>query len=150
MRSEKRLGRLLRVRSLQRDLAMGEEARAAEQAANQSRLVERIATLAEHVSPGVGTTSALDLAASAVYRNRLQRSHADAAQRLSTAEALLERREEASREARRDHRAIEKLVEAAKSREVLAEMRRLSEGPFGSKRGTALAASTSQGRRDDE
>lgn len=150
MRSEKRLGRLLRVRSLQRDLAMGEEARAAEQAANQSRLVERIASLAEQVSPGVGAASALDLAAAAVYRGRLHHSHADATQRLSTAEALLARREEASQEARRDHRAIEKLAEAAKSREALAEMRRLSEGPFGSRRGTALAETEKQGRRGSD
>ena len=135
----RRLGRLLRVRTIQRDLAAADAARAADQVSTHARMVTRIEALARDVAPSPGGVTALDLAAAATYRNRLQASHADARNRLSTAAAFAERREDASREARRDHRAIEKLAEQARSRAVLDEMRRLAEGPFGSKRGTKLA-----------
>lgn len=135
----RRLGRLLRVRAIQRDLAAADAARAADQVSSHAQMVIRIETLAEDVAPATGAANALDLAAAATYRRRLQASHADARQRLSTAEAFAERREDASREAQRDHRAIEKLAEQARSRAVLDEMRRLAEGPFGSRRGTKLA-----------
>lgn len=135
----KRLGRLLRVRAIGRDLAFAEEARAAEQARAGLNLVNRIEALTRSIAPEQGEASAFELAAAAMYRTKLHDSAADARRRLSTAEALLERRADQRGQAQRDHRAIEKLTEAAQARAVRAEMRRLAEGPFGARRGTRLA-----------
>lgn len=139
MRDVRRLSRLLRVRTIGRDLAFAEEARAAEQARAGLNLVTRIDALRDSIAPERGQATAFDLAAAALYRSRLHDSALDARRRLSTAEALLEQRAAQRGEAQRDHRAIEKLTEAARAQEVRDEMRRLEQGPFGRERGTVFA-----------
>jgi flagellar protein FliJ len=139
MADAKRYARLLRVRTLQRDLAQAAEAQAADQAQRSRQLVNRIAELAADVSPAPGGSSGLDLTAAAGFRARLHLSQADASARQATAEAVLAARREATRAARQDHGALEKLAERARARAAIEEMRKLADAPQPSRPGTRLA-----------
>jgi flagellar protein FliJ len=130
-----RLERVLRVRAIQRDLAQAEEAAAQDHAQRQAQLVDRIGRLAAESSPAAGTSSGLDLAASAGFRTRLHSSHDSASQRLATACAVLADRQAQSRAARQDHGVIEKLMERANARAALVEMRKLADLPHVQRRG---------------
>jgi flagellar FliJ protein len=139
VKDPKRLGRLLRVRAVQRDIAEAAEMQARTHAASAEGLIRRIDQLVADVSPAAGIATGIGLSAQASVRARLGASRNDAATRLSTAEALLARREDATRTARRDHNAMEKLLDRAKLSAAAAEMRRLIDTLPHGKAGTKLA-----------
>lgn len=125
----KRLPRLHRVRTIQLGLIRADEAAARTKLASEARLSARIAQLAENVAPHPIAGAGLSLAAAAHYRERLQRSALDAANRVSVAEANAARAAQATGAARRDQAAIEKLIERAATDAALAALRALEEAP---------------------
>jgi flagellar protein FliJ len=129
-RSKARLGRLLRVRTLQLGQVQAQEAAANERLDSETGLRTRIAQLADNVAPRTADTGpAATLAAAAYYRDRLHTSAAAADTRVSQAEAGLARARAATREARRDQSAIEKLIARAEAEATVREMRKLEEAP---------------------
>ncbi|WP_033921849.1 hypothetical protein [Sphingomonas sp. 37zxx] len=130
-RSAKKLDRLLRVRTLQLGLVRADEARAAEKVASETALRDRIEQLAAEVAPAPSPTpaAALSLMAGAQYRDRLHQSAFTAERRVSVAQDSLGQARDASREARRDQNAVEKLIERANTLAVLKALRALETLP---------------------
>ncbi len=129
----KKLERILRVRTLQLGLTRAEEARAADRVASELALKNRIAHLAAEVAPTPSSkpADALSFAASAHYRDRLHAS-ADAAEaRVATAHQGLASAQAATREARRDQSAVEKLISRADHAAALKAIRALEDLPPG-------------------
>ncbi|QKR98983.1 hypothetical protein F9288_04485 [Sphingomonas sp. CL5.1] len=124
-----RLARVLRVRTLQLGLAQAEEMRARAAHEQESALSSRIARLAEEVSPVEDRAAGFSLAAAAHYRDRLHRSAETAANRVRTAEAEAARAAEATRAAKRDQSAVEKLIERGLAEAALREIRALRDAP---------------------
>lgn len=124
-----KLDRILRVRTLQLGLVQAEEARAQERAASEAMLKSRIAQLVAGVSPAPSPVAAFSLVAAAHFRERLHQSAEAAEGRLRAAEAVAERAAEATREARRDQSAIEKLLARAEAEAVLKAIRALEATP---------------------
>ena len=124
-----KLDRLLRVRTLQLGLVRAEEVRAQERFNNEATLSSRIAQLAEGVAPQSAPTQGFSLVATAHFRDRLQQSAEAAAGRLRAAEHVVERAAEATREARRDQNAIEKLIARADADAALKAIRALEATP---------------------
>ena len=129
MASRKTLDRLLRVRTLQLGLVRAEEARAADKVASEQALRERIAGLSQGVAPAPAPGEAFSLIAAAHFRERLHRSAEAADARLLQAERARTRAGEASREAKRDHSAIEKLIARDDAEAALKAIRALEEAP---------------------
>lgn len=123
------LARLHRVRTLQLTLAQGDEARARDQLASEAQLTSRIAALADAVAPQAEMVSAVSLAASALYRERLHQSADGARLRVARAETQLDRATAATRNARQDQGAVEKLIERARAAAVVAERRAMQDAP---------------------
>ena len=110
-RSAKKLARLHRVRSLQLDQVRADEVRAQARVTQESQLRARIAGLAATIEPGTaGEAFAGTMIAAAHYRDRLHQSASAAERRVEVAEQNLESARAATREARRDQSAIEKLI----------------------------------------
>lgn len=126
---KKTLDRLLRVRSLQLNLVRADEARAQTKLDSEQALRNRIAALAANVAPASQPSGALSLMAAAHFRDRLHRSAEAADARLRVAERGLERASEATREAKRDQSAIEKLLEREAAEQALKAIRQLEEAP---------------------
>lgn len=127
--AKSKLDRILRVRTLQLGLVQAEESRAQERAASEAMLKSRIAQLVEGVSPAPAPVAAFSLVAAAHFRERLHQSAEAAEGRLRAAEAVAERAAEATREARRDQSAIEKLIARARADAALKEIRALETAP---------------------
>jgi len=115
----KTLARIHRVRTLQLGLTRADEARAHDKFASEQALSGRIALLAEAVAPINETRVAVSLGAAAHYRERLQQSANAAVARVQAAEQHVERAAEATRAAKRDQSAVEKLLARAASGAVL-------------------------------
>jgi flagellar protein FliJ len=129
-RSPKKLDRLLRVRTLQLEQVRGEEARAVAKVDQEAQLRDRIANLAANVAPIAASTDfARSLAAAANFRDRLHQSAAAADRRVAVAEQSLELARAATREARRDQNAIEKLIDRAEADAALKALRELEQLP---------------------
>ena len=128
-RDEKRLGRLLRVRSLQLDLARADEAAAIERASSARALEARIAALCQDVAPSAGESQGLTLFAASHYRQRLAKSQVEAQRRVRTALHQLNNAQEATGSAKRDHGAIEKLIERTLEAKTAAALRALEDAP---------------------
>lgn len=129
-RSVKKLDRLLRVRTLQLDLVRADEVRAVAKVDQESKLRDRIANLAANVAPvRSNAESAASLAAAAHFRERLHQSAFAADKRVENAEQSLEIARAATREARRDRNAIEKLITRAEADAALKALRELEELP---------------------
>lgn len=130
-RSAKKLDRLLRVRTLQLGQVQGEEARARARVDQEEALRQRIAGLAANVSPKAAPapTSATSLIAAAHYRERLQQSAHAAEQRVAVAEQGLDAARAATRDARRDQSAIEKLIAREQADAALKALRELEQLP---------------------
>lgn len=129
-RSAKKLSRLLRVRTLQLDLVRADEVRAVARVDQEAKLRDRIVNLAANVAPVRSTTeSASGLAAAAHFRERLHQSAFAADKRVEVAEQSLEIARVATREARRDQNAIEKLITRAEADAALKALRALEELP---------------------
>jgi flagellar FliJ protein len=130
-RSAKKLDRILRVRTLQLDLSRADEARAAEKLASETALRHRIAQLAANVAPSPSPmpTTALGFAASAHLRDRLHQSAAAADARVAQAERGVGMARHAAQSARRDQKAVEKLIERAELDAALKALRELETLP---------------------
>ncbi len=130
MPDAKKLARIHRVRTLQLGLTRAEEVRAHEKFASESNLHRRIQALADAVSPAPDTVaSAASLGAQAHFRERLHQSSAAAQARVQSAEMFVNRAAEATRAAKRDQSAIEKLLDRARIAALAREMRALEETP---------------------
>ena len=130
MPDARKLARIHRVRTLQLGLTRADELRAHEKFASEEHLARRIQALADAVSPAPDTrASAAAMGAQAHFRDRLHQSSAAAQARLQSAEAFVNRATEATRSAKRDQSAIEKLLERARRAAAVAEMRALEETP---------------------
>lgn len=129
MAKPSKLNRILRVRTLQLGLVQAEEARAHDRAASEQMLKARIAQLAENVAPAPAPVTAVSLLAAAHLRERLHHSAEAAEGRLRAAQATAARASEATREARRDQSAIEKLIARAEAEAVVKAIRALEAAP---------------------
>ena len=125
----KTFDRILRVRTLQLTLSRAEEARAADRMASEQALAGRIANLVDSVSPAQESASGFSLVAAAHFRSRLHQSAELAERRLRDAAEHLERATEATREAKRDQSAVEKLMARADAAAALKALRALEETP---------------------
>ena len=127
----KTLARLHRVRTIQLHLAHADEARARDSVNSEAVLHARIAQLAEAVAPIAASAAGISLGAAAHYRDKLHQSTLTAAIRVRNAEGQRDRAAEATRAARRDQSAIEKLIVRDDADTVRAAMRALEEVPPG-------------------
>ncbi|OYY73083.1 hypothetical protein [Sphingomonas sp. 28-63-12] len=123
------LDRILRVRTLQLGLVRAAEVQAQEKLASEDALRLRIAQLAENVAPQQSAAEAFSFIAAAHFRDRLSQSAAAADGRMAVATRNLERASEATREARRDQSAVEKLIARDDQAAVVKAMRALEETP---------------------
>ncbi|RYY42975.1 MAG: hypothetical protein EOP59_08880 [Sphingomonadales bacterium] len=129
-RSAKKLARLHRVRTLQLDQVRAAEVQAQARVTQEFQLRERIASLAANVAPAPsGAGFAASLMAAAHYRDRLHQSAHAAERRVEVAEQGLEQARAATREARRDQSAIEKLIGREQADAALKALRALEELP---------------------
>lgn len=129
-RTAKKLSRLHRVRSLQLDLVRAEEVQAQARVAQEEQLSARIASLAANVAPTpMATGFGSSMAAAAHLRERLHQSADVAARRVEMAEAGLLTARVATREARRDQSAIEKLMAREAKHSALRALRELEAMP---------------------
>ena len=126
---EKTLARIHRVRTLQLGLTRADEARAHDKFASESALSARISSLAAAVAPVPQSAVAVSLGATAHYRERLQQSAAAAIDRVRSAEYQVERAGDATRSAKRDQSAVEKLIARAQADAVIRELRALEDAP---------------------
>ncbi|MGK6318456.1 hypothetical protein [Sphingomonas sp. DT-204] len=130
MADRNRLNRLLRVRTLQLGWVRAEEIAAHARLDSETALKARIVQLADNITPQEAETGfAASLAAAAYYRDRLHASALAAQARVEAAEAGVERARTATREARRDQSAIEKLIERTEAEEAIRALRALEEAP---------------------
>ena len=128
-RDAKRLGRMLRVRSLQLDLARAEQAAAAERASSASALAARIESLRQDVAPRQGTDQGLSLFAAAHYRDRLAKSGIEAQRRVQITHQQLDQARDAASAAKRDHGVVEKLSERELEAQAAAARKALEDAP---------------------
>lgn len=126
-----KLGRLLRVRTLQLDMVRASEAAARDKVAAEQALRARIEQLAQGIAPAPAPVpgSATSLIAAAHYRDRLHQSAAAAERRVIDAERGLRTARAATQEAKRDQSAIEKLLERAEASAARRAMRALEDMP---------------------
>jgi flagellar protein FliJ len=120
---------MLRVRSLQLDLARAEQARALDQASSAAQLAARIEALRQDVAPQQGAAQGLSLFAAAHYRDRLSRSQAEAQRRMAIANQQLHQAREAAGAAKRDHVVVEKLIARELDAQAAAVRKALEDAP---------------------
>lgn len=125
----KKLARLHRVRTLQLGLAQAEEVAAAQRLESEAALSQRIAELAAAVAPTAATHGATTFGAAAHYRERLHESAAAAAGRVFAAKEAQARAAQATRAARQDQSAVEKLLARADADAARRERRALEDAP---------------------
>jgi flagellar protein FliJ len=128
-RDTRRLGRMLRVRSLQLDLARSEQAAAADRASSAAALAARIDALRQDVAPREGSDQGLSLFAAAHYRDRLARSQVEAQRRMQAAHQQLDQARDAATSAKRDHGVVEKLIERELDAQAAAARKALQDAP---------------------
>lgn len=135
----RRLARVHRVRTLQLGLAQADETRANEKVASEAALSARIRSLADAVSPQPAAHGAVSLAAAAHYRERLHQSAMAADDRVRAAEAFAARSAEATRVAKRDQTAAEKLLDRSRAARDAAERRAMEDAPHFRRPGAVAA-----------
>ena len=128
-RDAKKLGRMLRVRSLQLDLARAEQVAAAERASSAAALAARIDSLRQDVAPREGADQGLTMFAAAHYRDRLARSQVEAQRRMQIAHQQLDQARDAAEAAKRDHGVVEKLIERDLQAQAAAARKALEDAP---------------------
>lgn len=129
MAERRKLDRILRVRTLQLGQVRGEEARARARVEHEETLRDRIAQLSANVAPAEEQSTATALRAAAHYRDRLHQSALAAERRVAVAEQGLSSAEAATREAKRDQSAIEKLMARQEAEAALQALRSLETLP---------------------
>jgi hypothetical protein len=137
-RDAKRLGRMLRVRTLQLDMARADQAAAAERASSAAALAARIDALRQDVAPREGSDQGLSLFAAAHYRDRLAKSQVEAQRRVQLAHQQLDQARDAATAAKRDHGVVEKLIERELEAQAAAARKALEDAPHNAR---ALARS---------
>lgn len=120
---------MLRVRSLQLDLARADQAAAVERASSAAALAARIDALRQDVAPREGSERGISLFAAAHYRDRLAKSQAEAQRRVAAAHQQLDRAREAATTAKRDHGVVEKLIERELDAQAAAARKALEDAP---------------------
>jgi hypothetical protein len=120
---------MLRVRSLQLDLARAEQAAAAERASSAAALAARIESLRQDVAPREGSDQGLSLFAAAHYRDRLAKSGLEAQRRVQLAHQQLDQARDAASAAKRDHGVVEKLIERELEAQAAAARKALEDAP---------------------
>ena len=128
-KNAKRFDRLLRVRTLQLGQVRSQEVAARAKVAQEEALRTRIAQLSANVAPAEQQGMATQLIAAAHYRDRLHQSALVAAQRVDVAAQQLSRAENATREAKRDQTAIEKLIARGEAEAAIRALRELEKLP---------------------
>lgn len=128
-RDAKRLGRMLRARTVQLDLARAEQAAAADRASSATALAARIESLRQDVAPREGSNQGLSLFAAAHYRDRLARSQIEAQHRAQVAHQQLDRARDITQSAKRDHGVVEKLIERELGAQAAAARKALEDAP---------------------
>ena len=129
MRKAKRFDRLLRVRTLQLGQVRTQEVHARARVVHEETLRERISQLSASVAPAERQETANSLIAAAHYRERLHQSAIAADRRVAVAEQGLAEAEQATRQARRDQSAIEKLIGREEAEAALKALRALETLP---------------------
>jgi len=129
MPKESRYDRILRVRTLQLGQVRAEEGRARAKVEQEQALRERIMQLSANVAPSREQSTATGLIAAAHYRERLHQSAHAANQRVAVAEQGLSAAAEATREAKRDQTAIEKLIARSDAEAAIKALRALEALP---------------------
>ncbi|MCW3834823.1 hypothetical protein ACFQ1E_02830 [Sphingomonas canadensis] len=125
----RKLDRLLRVRTLQLGQVRAQEAEARARVIKEEELRTRIAQLSANVAPAESQGLATSLIAAAHYRERLQQSAFAADRRVAVASEGLSAAQAATREAKRDQSAIEKLIAREHAEAALKALRALEELP---------------------
>lgn len=125
----RKLERLLRVRTLQLGQTRILETAARERVAQEEALRARIAQLSANVAPVESSDFASRMIAAAHYRDRLQQSADAADRRVEVAERGLDAAEAATREAKRDQSAIEKLIAREEAEAAIKALRALETLP---------------------
>lgn len=128
-RNPARLQRLLRARAFQLDQARVEEVVAADRQSSAHALAQRIASLSEAVAPREGVAAGINLFAAAHYRQRLANSQQEAQRRIAAATEALDAAREQTGTAKRNHGAIEKLIERELDAQTLDARRALENAP---------------------
>lgn len=129
MAKARRFDRLLRVRTLQLGQVRTQEVHARARVLHEETLRERISQLSASVAPAEQQETANSLIAAAHYRERLHQSAIAADRRVAAAEQGLAEAERATREARRDQSAIEKLIGREEAEAALKALRALETLP---------------------
>lgn len=129
MANPRKLDRILRVRTLQLGQVRAREGHARDRVAQEAALRERIAQLSANVAPAEAQEMATSLMAAAHYRERLHQSAIAAERRVEAAEQGLTVAEAATREAKRDQTAVEKLIARAEADAALKALRALETLP---------------------
>lgn len=127
--NRQQLARVHRVRSIQLNQVQALEADAHARFASEAALRTRIAQLAAGVAPQPVAAEGVSFAAAALYRERLQISAQAAEQRVANATARVEQAAAATRAARQDRHAIEKLIERDEAALALKALRELEVAP---------------------
>ncbi|QIG78724.1 hypothetical protein [Stakelama tenebrarum] len=127
----RRLERIHRVRTLQLRQVQAEEADAHARLAQEAAMRERISMLSGNVAPTPAPlpVAATSLAAAAHFRERLHRTAEAADKRLAQAEQGLDAARSATREAKRDQTAVEKLISREEADAALRALRELEALP---------------------
>lgn len=125
----KKLDRIHRVRTMQLNLVRAAEAEAHAKVESEFALRARIAQLVAGVAPQQTAADGVSFAAAALYRERLQQSAVAAEQRVFHANARVEQATAATRSARQDQHAVEKLIERDDAAEALRALRALEVAP---------------------
>lgn len=125
----KQLARVHRVRDIQLRQMQAAEADAQARFASEAALRTRIAQLAAGVAPQPVAAEGVSFAAAALYRERLQISAQAAEQRVVNATVRVEQAAAATRAARQDRHAIEKLIERDEAALALKALRELEVAP---------------------
>jgi len=123
------LDRVLRVRTLQLTLSRADEVRALDRVASEQALAGRIANLVDSVAPARESANGFSLVAAAHFRSRLHQSAEMAERRVRDAADMLVRATEATRGAKRDQGAVEKLMARADAEAALKALRDLEAAP---------------------
>src|ERR1044072_6223259 len=124
-----RYDRILRVRTLQLGQVRAEEGRARAKVEHEQALRERIAQLSANVAPTEAQSTATSMMAAAHNRQRLDHAAYAAQQRVAVAEQSLPAAAEATREAKRDQSAIEKLIARGEAEAAIKALRALEALP---------------------
>lgn len=127
----KQLDRVHRVRTIQLNLVRTAEADARTRVDSEAALRARIAQLVAGVAPQPSAADGVSFAAAALYRERLHQSAQAAEQRVVNATARVAEANAATRAARQDQHAIEKLIERDDAAAALRALRALEAAPPG-------------------